>query len=136
TLKKSFTYTDIVRNQLLVCLLLTLFSILFWILYQQSATSLTIFTEYHVDRKFFSWTIPTISFQALNPLFIIACAPIMSKIWIRLDKHNLNPSTAAKFALGTLLMGLGFLILSIAIKNSSGSINLLWHGNRIQNREI
>lgn len=125
-LKKSFTYSRIARNQLLLCFFLTLFSVMFWVLYQQSAMSLTIFTEYNVDRSFFSWIIPTISFQSLNPLFIILCAPILSKIWIWLDRRNLNPSTSAKFALGTLLMGFAFLILCFAIKSSLAPISLWW----------
>ena len=127
-IKKSFDFSVAQRNRLLVAHVLTAFSILFWMLYEQVGMSLTIFTEYNVDRSFGSGSIPTISFFVLNPFFIILLGPLIGKLWIWLDKYNLNPSIPAKFSYGTILMGLGFLILPLAINLFSfkGQINLYW----------
>lgn len=128
TVKSSFCFSTHTRNRVLACLLLTAFTILFCVLCEQAAMSLTIYTEYNVDRSWRHWLIPTVSFLALNPFFIITCGPLASKLWIKLDAKNLNPSIPVKFALGTLLVGLGFIILPLAIsmQSSEGQINLGW----------
>lgn len=128
SLKKSFTFSSMERNRLLCCFILTGFSIVFWMMAEQTAMSLAIFTEYNVQRNVCHLVLPTLFFFSLNPFFIITCGPFFSKLWIFLDKRNLNPSIPAKFALGTILMGVGFIILPLAIsqKNSLGQICYPW----------
>lgn len=136
---KSLTFKNIQRNRLLLCILLILFSIIFWALYQQSGSALTIFTEYNVNRHIlialpfthYHWqfTVPTYVYQAVNPIVIILFAPILSKLWSYLDQKGLNPSIPAKFALGTLLMGVGFVLIPLVMHycmNSNGEINQNW----------
>jgi len=48
--------------------------------------------------------VPASWFQILNSFFIIAFAPLFSKIW----ESRFNPSASFKFALGLILLGLGF----------------------------
>lgn len=43
-------------------------------------------------------------FQILNSFFIIAFAPLFSRLW----ETKINPSAPAKFGLGLILLGLGF----------------------------
>jgi POT family proton-dependent oligopeptide transporter len=50
----------------------------------------------------------------LNSAFIIVFAPFFAWTWIALAKRNLNPSAPAKFALGVMLMGSGFLVMAAA----------------------
>lgn len=125
-LTKSFRFEPQARNRLLLCHLLIFFSIVFWVLYQQSASALTIYTEYNTNRALFgfyspfslyysSWHIPTVAFQSVNPIVIIVFAPILSWLWTRLDKYDLNPSIPAKFALGTIFMGAGFVLIPFAM---------------------
>ncbi len=52
--------------------------------------------------------VPASWFGILNSFFIIAFAPLFSKIW----KSKYNPSGPVKFAIGLILLGLGFGILS------------------------
>lgn len=52
--------------------------------------------------------VPASWFGILNSFFIIAFAPLFSKIW----KSKYNPSGPIKFAIGLVLLGLGFGILS------------------------
>lgn len=54
--------------------------------------------------------IPASWFGILNAFFIIAFAPLFSRIW----ESKLNPSAPVKFGLGLILLGLGFGVLSIA----------------------
>jgi len=42
-------------------------------------------------------------------------------LWIKLAKHNVNPSSPVKFALGVFMAGLGFLALVAGMKVSGSS---------------
>ncbi len=99
---------------LLICLFLTIVSIVFWMISEQAGLSMTIFVKYNVDRSLHHWVIPVQFFRSLNPMFIVLLAPIVSKMWIGLDRYNCNPSVSAKFAFGVIFAGLGFLLLGIA----------------------
>lgn len=55
-----------------------------------------------------STEVPASWFSVLNSLFIILFAPVFSKIW----ESKLNPSGPIKFAIGLLLVGLGFAALA------------------------
>jgi len=52
--------------------------------------------------------VPASWFGILNSFFIIAFAPIFSKIW----ESRYNPSGPVKFAIGLILLGIGFGVLS------------------------
>ena len=52
--------------------------------------------------------VPASWFSVLNSLFIILFAPVFSKIW----ESKFNPSGPIKFAIGLLLVGLGFAALA------------------------
>jgi len=48
----------------------------------------------------------------VNSLFVILLAPGFAWLWIRLGRRE--PSSPAKFALGLVLVGLGFVVVGIA----------------------
>ncbi len=52
--------------------------------------------------------VPASWFGILNSFFIIAFAPLFSKLW----QSKLNPSGPIKFAIGLILLGIGFAILA------------------------
>jgi POT family proton-dependent oligopeptide transporter len=117
------------RKQLLTCLALTTFSIICFTLTQQSAMSLTVFADNNVNRMWNGYSIPTFYFLALNPLLIIMLTPILASVWRKMDERGNNPSIAVKFAIGTTLLGLGFLILTEGIElneTTAARINLMW----------
>jgi POT family proton-dependent oligopeptide transporter len=63
-----------------------------------------------IQREFNAETaeVPASWFGILNSFFIIAFAPLFSKIW----ESKMNPSGPVKFAIGLVLLGLGFGILA------------------------
>ena len=65
-------------------------------------------------ENFSSWL------QSVNSLFIITFAPFFAYLWIWLAKHNLNPSTPAKFGLGLIFLGIGFSVMIFASKVVAG----------------
>ena len=89
---------------------------LFFSGYEQAGSSLNLFAERYTDRtlEWLHFIIPAGWFQSLNSAFIILFAPFFAWAWIALAKRNLNPSAPAKFALGVMLMGSGFLVMAAA----------------------
>ncbi|NGO68763.1 peptide MFS transporter [Streptomyces boncukensis] len=117
------------RSRVLAGMALMGFAMVYVVLDQQAATSLTIFTEENVRRDIAGIEIPTVAFRAANPLFIIVLGPLLSALWLRLGERGRNPSVPAKFAVGAGLMGSGFLILSLAIArfpDGSGHTQPVW----------
>lgn len=71
--------------------------------------------------------VPASWFQILNSFFIISFAPLFSKIW----ESKLNPSGPVKFAIGLLLLGIGFAILAyggstIPQGAQTASVSMIW----------
>jgi proton-dependent oligopeptide transporter, POT family len=89
---------------------------LFFSGFEQAGSSLNLFAERYTDRMvgWLHFVIPTGWFQSLNSFFIFIFAPFFAWIWIALARRNLNPSAPAKFAIGVMLMGSGFLIMAAA----------------------
>jgi proton-dependent oligopeptide transporter, POT family len=104
------------RKRGVVLVVLFVGSVLFWSGYEQAGSSLNLFAERYTDRAvgWLHFVIPTGWFQSLNSAFIILFAPFFAWAWIALAKRNLNPSAPAKFALGVMLMGSGFLLVAAA----------------------
>jgi POT family proton-dependent oligopeptide transporter len=104
------------RRRGIVLVVLFIGSALFWSGYEQAGSSLNLFAERYTDRTlgWLHFVIPTGWFQSLNSAFIFIFAPFFAWLWIALAKRNLNPSAPAKFALGVMLMGSGFLVMAAA----------------------
>jgi POT family proton-dependent oligopeptide transporter len=83
-------------------------NVVFWSLYQQQFTVVTIYSDTRLDRNLFGWEMPVSWVQSVNPVFIILLAGVFAAAWTRLGPRQ--PSTPVKFAIGTVLMGLAFLM--------------------------
>lgn len=115
------------RDQIWVALVLVMFSVLFWALFEQAGSSLNLFTDRVVDRQIFGWTPTAGMFQSLNAGFIFMLAPVFAWGWVWLARRGWEPNTPVKFSLGILQVGLGFLLLVMGIKASGdGMIGLWW----------
>lgn len=67
--------------------------------------------ESHVGMGLGGSEVPASLFQATNPIFILLFGLVFTALWTFLGKYSLEPSTPAKFALGLLQLGLGFVAL-------------------------
>ena len=99
------------RDRIFAALFLIFGSILFWALFEQAGSSLNLFTDRAVDRTLFGRQVPASMFQSLNAIYIVTLAPLFAMLWLALARRGLEPSTAAKFGLGLVQLGLGFLVL-------------------------
>jgi POT family proton-dependent oligopeptide transporter len=103
------------RDRIFAALYLILGSILFWALFEQAGSSLNLFTDRHVDRG----GVPASIFQSINPIYIILLGPLFAWLWTFLGRRGLEPTAPAKFGLGVVQLGAGFLVL-VAGANAVG----------------
>lgn len=104
------------RKKVGVIAILFLFSALFWSGFEQAGSTLNLFAERFTNRSFLGMEIPAGYFQSINSMFIIIFAPFFGALWVWLGRRNLEPSSPLKFAMGLLLLGLGFLVMYFAAK--------------------
>lgn len=88
--------------------------VFYFIMYEQSGTSILLFTERVLDRHLLMHTIPTPMLTALNPFYVITLTPILGVLWTYLARRKNEPGILSKIALGIILTSLGFLILTAA----------------------
>jgi proton-dependent oligopeptide transporter, POT family len=113
---KADVLTKIDKNRISVICILSLFSTIFWMSFEQAGSSMAIFAINYTDRFLFGYEIPSSWFQSLNPIFVVALAPLFSAFWVKLGDKN--PSNPMKFAFGLFFMAFGFVILAL------GSLNI------------
>ena len=106
---------------------LMLFTISFWVCFEQAGSSLTLFAQYQTNRNLLGFEIPAGYFQSLNPLFIITLAPVVSMFWDFLRSKSKEPSSVEKFSIALLLISISFLILAVgAYFSKTGLVSPLW----------
>ena len=118
--KNSITSTQ--KQQITSLIILILFTIPFWICFEQAGSSLTLFAEYSTNRNLFGFVIPTGYFQSLNPVFILILAPIISILWENLRQKNIEPTSVEKFGIALFLMTVAYIIIAIAGYHSDKSL--------------
>ncbi|WP_022902523.1 peptide MFS transporter, partial [Curtobacterium sp. B8] len=96
------------RSRVFAFIPLFIGSAVFWSLYQQQFTVVTIYADQRLDRSLFGWEMPVSWAQSINPVFIIVLSGVFAAIWTKLGDRQ--PSTPTKFALGTGIMGVAFLL--------------------------
>jgi POT family proton-dependent oligopeptide transporter len=98
--------TPVERRRVYAFIPMFIASAVFWSLYQQQFTVVTIYSDKRLDRNLFGWEMPVSWVQSINPIFIIILAGVFAAMWTKLGDRQ--PSTPIKFALGTVSIGLSF----------------------------
>lgn len=106
TLYEAFKLPKEPRERIFAILFLIALNPVFWGLYEQAGGSLSLYTDKFVDRG----GVPTSLFQSINPIYIVLLGPVFAGLWQFLGKRGIEPSAPAKFGLGLLQVGLGFLV--------------------------
>lgn len=96
------------RKQLSVTIYFTVLMTLFWAIFEQAGSSLTLFADRNVDLIFLN----AAQTNSINGTFIILLAIPFSWLWSYLNRKNRNPNSAIKSGIGLLLLGCGFLVFS------------------------
>ena len=83
----------------------------FWMVFEQSGSTLNIFAEEVTNLNIGSWNMPASWLQSVNPFFIIIFAPIFAALWTKLADRA--PRTSIKFAIALVGVGISVLLLVI-----------------------
>lgn len=125
---ESIRCTAAERGRLFVLMILIFFSITFWSCFEQAGSSMTLFTDEHIDLVVLGFEVPVAALQAVNPFFIVLLGIPFAWMWASLGRAGRDPSSPLKFSLGILQLGLGFVALVFAAKETvnGGKASILW----------
>jgi proton-dependent oligopeptide transporter, POT family len=122
----STKITEIERRRVIAFIPLFVVSAVFWSLYQQQFTVITQYSDTQLNREIFGWTMPVSWVQSINPVFIIILSGVFAALWTKLGDRQ--PSTPIKFAAGTIVMGIAFLLfipMASTVPNSAPLLGLI-----------
>jgi POT family proton-dependent oligopeptide transporter len=110
---RSRRITVLERRRVLAFIPMFIASAAFWSLYQQQFTVVTIYSDEQLNRHIFGWEMPVPFVQSINPVFIILLSGAFAA------------SSPIKFALGTAVMGVAFLLFLPMAGDGPGTAPLL-----------
>lgn len=127
--KKSFHLTQREKYNLIYILTMCCIAIIFFILYGEQSTLITLFAEKLCKEKLFGLiTIHASAYTGFDAMWILILSPIVSLAFKMYDKTTSKSALMLKFGSGLIISGLGFYVLYIATIHSSAfhSIRPLW----------
>lgn len=123
---KSLTCRE--KKQIGIIFVLAFFVIFFWAAYEQAGASLTFFADEQTDRMIWGWEMPASYFQSFGAVFIVLLAPVFASLWSFLNKHNIEPSSPMKQAIGLFLLSMGYLLIAFGVKGVEPGmkVSIMW----------
>ncbi len=116
-------------QMMLAAILLVVFNVTFWTLFEQAASSLTLFADRNTTLELFGFTMSAAATQQFNPIVVVVFAPLLSWLWIGLARRGWEPSIPVKFGLALILVGVGFVLLAWSGHYAAGPafrVSLWW----------
>ncbi|MFE9257079.1 peptide MFS transporter [Streptomyces sp. NPDC006879] len=96
----------------------------FWMIYDQGGSTLSLFADDKTSDTVLGLGFPATWYQSLNPLFVMALAPVFAWLWLWLARKNQEPNTIVKFAMGLVLVGGSFFVFVVPM-NMAGDGTLV-----------
>jgi POT family proton-dependent oligopeptide transporter len=115
-------------QRVLVILVVGIFSIVFWMGFEQAGGTLTLFADNKTDRTLLGRSFPAAFFQSINPLLIFTLAPVLSIVWAKIDSTRFRMTSSFKMGLGLILLGFAYVIMYQADKlaGANGKVGPEW----------
>ena len=99
-------------QMMMAAMVLVTFNVIFWTLFEQAGSSLTLFADRNTNLSVFGlFSLSAPQTQNFNSIAIMLLAPVMSVLWGFLARRNLEPSIPVKFGIALMGVGAGFLFL-------------------------
>ena len=117
--------TKIEKDRVIVLLISFLIVIVFWGAFEQAGGLMNLYTDIKVDRitgfESPDWLkeIPAAVFQSLNSGYIILFGTTIAGFWVWMYRKGKETSSLFKMAIGTIIMGFGFVFMMFASKEAS-----------------
>ena len=123
------------KKRVLAIILLTLFSVVFWMVWYLAFMPTYYYFGYGNGADFLNranwvignFTVPTSYMDAMNAMICISLGPVLGKLWTKLAaRPKGDMSMFKKTALGMILIGISYVVMVIADIVGKGSTSLLW----------
>ncbi|MFJ9646588.1 peptide MFS transporter [Streptomyces sp. NPDC004244] len=100
----------------------------FWMIYDQGGSTLSLFADSKTADTVFGFEFSATWYQSLNPLFVMALAPVFAWMWLWLARKNQEPNTIVKFAMGLVLIGASFFVFIVPMGMATGDtkVSPMW----------
>ncbi len=99
------------KRRILAMIPLYIGAIGFFGIFEQAPTTLNIFASKYTSRDLLGMDVPAPYYQSVNAIFIVALAPVMAYLWVRLARAKKEPSSVNKFGIGMLLVAMAFVVM-------------------------
>ncbi|MCE1246097.1 MAG: peptide MFS transporter [Firmicutes bacterium] len=111
------------RKRILALIVIFVVVIVFWMIFHQNGSTLTIWADENTD-----WKVSGIISNAINPFWIITLTFPLVWFWKKLAEKGKEPGTVTKIFFGMLLTSLSFFIMYLAAKSGGdhGKVSPLW----------
>lgn len=115
------------RQRIIVIYIVSFFVIFFWACFEQAGSSLTFIADYQTDRRLFGWNMPPSLIQNAQSFTLIFLAIPFSMLWLKLQKHKMDPISPVKQAIGLLLLAVGYWIIALQVKGlGNEKMGVVW----------
>lgn len=106
--------TSVEKDRIKVMLLSFLIIIVFWGAFEQAGGLMNLYAKSKTDRMLFGWEVPASYFQSVNAFFIFTLGMLVAGFWYKRKFKGKESSSLFKMAIGVIIMGLGFVFMSMA----------------------
>ena len=106
------TTTD--RKRIASILILTVFTVVFWMVCSQMGSSVLFFSKNFVHRYLLGFEVPPTVFLSFFALTVVIMGPLMAIFWGFLSQTDIQLSTPRKMAISLILLALSFVVIAIA----------------------
>jgi len=97
----------------------------FWAIFEQAGSSISLFADRLTDNRVFGWEFPSTWWQSVNSMWVILLAGPFAWLWVKLGDKQ--PSSPVKFALGLLFIALSFVWMIPAAQGiAQGKVSPIW----------
>lgn len=113
---KSKPLTKIEKDRVIVLLLSFIIIIVFWGAFEQAGGLMNIYANDKINRVIgvLNYEVPAGVFQSVNAFFIMIFGTLVAAYWAKRKLKGKESSSIFKMAIGTMIMGLGFLFMTVA----------------------
>ncbi|AJC57972.1 MULTISPECIES: oligopeptide:H+ symporter [Streptomyces] len=100
----------------------------FWMIFDQAGSTMSVFAEKKTNGQVFGMDFPSSWFQSVNPLWVMALAPVIAWLWMWLARRDREPSTTVKFSMAMFFIGASFAVFIIPMMMASdgSKVSPMW----------
>jgi len=119
-------WTPTERKRLYIIGVFFVAAALFWSVFEQAGSTLNLFADRSTQNVAFGVEFPSSWWQSLNSLMIMVFAPALAWLWVKLGDRQ--PASPAKFAIGLVGVGVGFIVLVPAAQDAAtgAKVGVTW----------